>query len=57
MNWLCQPQLEHLCLKTALQEVFNLQTKNIVEFHAVLIKDTYTNQPTQKGITCNQRNI
>ena len=57
MNRLRQPQLEHLCLKTALQEVFNLQTQNIVEFHAVLIKDTYTNQPTQKGITCNQTNI
>jgi hypothetical protein len=54
MNRLRQPQLEHLCLKTALQEVFNLQTQNIVEFHAVLIKDTYTNQPTQKGITWNQ---
>jgi len=51
MNRLRQPQLEHLCLKTALQEVFNLQTQNIVEFHAVLIKDTNTNQPTQKGIT------
>ena len=57
MNWLCQPQLEHLCLKTSLQEVFNLQTQNIVEFHTVLIKDTYTNQPAQKGITCNQMNI
>lgn len=57
MDRLRQPQLEHLRLKTALQEVFNLQTQNIVEFHAVLIEDTYTNQPTQKGITCNQRNI
>jgi len=57
MNRLRQPQLEHLCLKAALQEVFNLETQNIVKFHAVLIKDTYTNQPTQKGITCNQRNI
>jgi hypothetical protein len=51
MNRLRQSQLEHLRLKTALQEVFYLQTQNIIKFHAVLIKDTYTNQPTQKGIT------
>jgi hypothetical protein len=56
MDWLREPQLEHLCLKASLQEVFNLQTQDIVEFHAVLIKDTYTNQPAQKGITCSQRN-
>lgn len=56
MDRFCQPQFKHLCLKPSLQEIFNLQTQNIIKLHSALIQYPNTNQATQKCITCIQRN-
>jgi hypothetical protein len=57
MNWLRQSQFEHLRLKASLQEVFNLQTQNVIKLHTTLFKYPNTNQATQKCITCSHTNI
>lgn len=51
MNWLGKSQLEDLGLKTALQEILNLKTENVIKFHAALIQYTNTYKATQQSIT------
>ena len=46
-----QTKLEHLCLKSPLQEVLNLQSKHVIETHAVLIKHTNANETANEGVT------
>lgn len=51
MVGLGESQLEHLGLQTTLQEVFDLQTENVIELHARLIQHTNSHQATEKGVT------
>merc|ERR1719357_2233478 len=51
MNGLGQSQLEYLSLKTTLQEIFNFQTKNVIELHSSLVQDTNSHQPSQQSIS------
>lgn len=46
MDGLRQASFEHLRLQTTLQEVLNLQTKHIIEFHLFFIQYSNTNQTT-----------
>ena len=43
-----------LGLETTLQEVLNLETKNVIELHLILGEDTDAHKATEKGITYNQ---
>lgn len=51
VNALGQAALEHLCLQTALQEVFDLQSQHVVQSHAVLIEHTNPYKTTNQGVT------
>ena len=54
MDWLGQAEFEDLGLETTLQEVLNLETKNVIELHLILGEDTDAHKATEKGITYNQ---
>jgi len=54
MDGLGESKLEHLSLQTTLQEVFHLQTKDIIELHLTLIQDTNPDQTSQEGISFKQ---
>ena len=43
--------LKNQCLKTALQEVLDFQTKDIIEFHLILWEDTDADETSEKGVT------
>ena len=42
---------QNQCLKTALQEVLDFQTKDIIEFHLILWEDTDADETSEKGVT------
>lgn len=53
-----QTKLEHLGLKSALEEVFHPQAEDEIEFHLVLVKYTYADETSEESITCKEsRNI
>ena len=43
--------LEHLGLEATLEEILNLETKDVIELHVLLVKDTGAHKTTEKGIT------
>lgn len=45
-----ETKLEDASLKTTLQEIFDLESKHVIELHAGLIEDTDTNETTNEGI-------
>merc|ERR1712189_88403 len=51
MDGLGQAEFEDLGLETTLQEVLNLETKNVIELHLILGEDTDAHKTTEKGIT------
>merc|ERR550525_67148 len=54
VDGLGESELEHLSLQTALQEVFNLETKNVIELHLALVQDSNPDQTSEKSITFEQ---
>ena len=46
-----QTKLEHLCLKSPLQEVLNLEGQDVIETHARLVEDTDANETANEGVT------
>lgn len=51
---LSQTKLEHLRLKTPLQEIFNSQTQHVIELHPALIEHANSHETTQKSIAFEQ---
>lgn len=45
-------ELEHLCLQSPLQEIFNLQAQDVIELHLTLIQHTDPHQTPEQSITC-----
>lgn len=45
-----QTELVHASLQSTLQEVFDLERQDVIEFHAGLVKHTDTNQAADEGI-------
>ncbi len=54
VDGLGQTKLEDLGLEAALQEVLNLQAKNVIELHAVIAKDSVANKTAEKRIALEQ---
>ena len=54
MDRLGQTQFEHLSLEAALQEVFNFQTEDVIEFHPTFVQHANPHQTTEEGVTCKQ---
>merc|ERR1712045_728400 len=54
VDGLGQPQLEHLGLKTTLQEVLDLETEHVVELHLALVEHTDPHQATQQRVALEQ---
>lgn len=54
MDRLCKAKLEDLSLKTALQEILDLQGKDVVQLHLVLVQDTDADQATNQCVTLEQ---
>lgn len=46
-----KPELEDLCLQPPLQEIFNLQTQDVIELHLTLVQHTDPHQTSEQGIT------
>jgi len=46
VNTLRQAELVHASLETAFQEVFNLESEHVIEFHAGFIEHTDTDETT-----------
>lgn len=51
MDGLGQSQFEDLGLQTTLEEIFDLQTENVIELHATFVQHSDADQTTQKGVT------
>jgi hypothetical protein len=51
VNALGQTQLEDLSLKAALQEIFNLQTKHVIQLGSVFGQDTSADQSSDQSVT------
>ena len=49
-----QTKLEHLCLKSPLQEVLNLQRQHVIQTHARLVEHSDTDKTTDEGVTLEQ---
>merc|ERR1719516_189202 len=47
-------KLEHLCLKAALQEILNLETEDIIQFHLALIQDSNPDKTSEKCVSFKQ---
>jgi hypothetical protein len=45
-----EPELVDASLETAFQEIFDLQGKNVIEFHSRVVEHTDTDQSTNEGI-------
>merc|ERR1719190_144389 len=54
---LSKSKLEHLGLKTTLQEILNLETEHVIELHTSLIKHTNTYKTTKKCVTFKQPSV
>jgi hypothetical protein len=51
VDGLGKTKLEDLSLETTFQEIFNLETQDIIELHTGLIEHTNTNKTTDKSVT------
>jgi hypothetical protein len=51
VNALCQSALKHLSLQTSLQEIFDLESQDVVETHTRLVKHTDTDETTDEGVS------
>lgn len=48
-------ELEDLCLQPPLQEIFNLQTQDVIKLHLTLIQHTNPDQTPEQSITWTSR--
>lgn len=46
-----ESELENLRLQPPLQEIFNLQTQDVIELHLTLVEHTDPHQTSEQGIT------
>lgn len=44
-------KLEDLCLQPPLQEIFNLQTQDVIELHLTLVQYTNPHQTPEQSVT------
>ena len=51
VDGLGEPELEDLGLEPALQEVLDLKTEHVIEFHAAFVEHTDTHQTTEERVT------
>lgn len=51
MDALGKSEFEDLCLQSPLQEIFNLQTQDVIELHLTLIQHTNPHQTPEQSIT------
>lgn len=51
MDGLGQSKSVDAGLKTALQEIFNLKSKHVIELHTGLVEDTNTDKSSNQGVT------
>lgn len=51
VNALGKPKLEDLCLQPSFQEIFNLQTQNVIKLHLSLIQHADPHQTPEQSIT------
>merc|ERR1719228_832508 len=54
MDRLCEPQLKDLGLKTTLQEIFNLEAKNVIKLHLALVQDSDSDQTSKECVSLEQ---
>lgn len=54
VDTLGEAELEDLRLQPPLQEIFNLQTQDVIELHLALIQHTDSDQTSQQGIAWTQ---
>lgn len=50
-------KLEDLRLQPPLQEIFNLQTQDVIQLHLTLVQDTNLHQTPEQGITWKPQTI
>lgn len=55
VDTLSKAKLEDLRLQPPLQEIFNLQTQDVIELHLTLIQHTDSHQTPQQGVTWIQK--
>lgn len=48
-------KLEDLSLQPPLQEIFNLQTQDVIQLHLTLVQHTNSHQTSEQSITWKQR--
>lgn len=51
VDGLGETELVHAGLKTALQEVLNLEGQDVIELHARLVEDTNADKTANEGVT------
>jgi hypothetical protein len=50
VNGFCETQLEYLRLQSPLQKVFNLEGKDVIQFHAGFIEHTNSDETADKSV-------
>lgn len=54
MDTLCQPELVDTSLQSSLQEIFDLERQDVIEFHAGLVQHPDPNETANEGISFKQ---
>ncbi len=54
MDTLCQPELVDASLQSSLQEIFDLERQDVIEFHAGLVQHANPNETANEGISFKQ---
>lgn len=54
VDGLGQPQLEHLGLEAALQEVLDLEAQHVIELHPALVQDADADQAAEERVALEQ---
>ena len=57
VNGFGEAELENLSLKTALQEVLDGETQDVIEFHLGLVQHADAHQTTQQGIALGEEAV
>ena len=51
VDGLGKPELEDLGLEAAVEEVLNLETKDVIELHLALVKDSVAHKTAEECVT------
>lgn len=54
MDTLCQPELVDASLQSSLQEIFDLERQDVIEFHAGLVQHPNPNETANEGVSFKQ---